>query len=38
LPKVIRKTGSLVFVSGELESNGDVVMTFSAVVKRLRER
>jgi len=38
LPKVVRKTGSLVFVSGELESNGDVVMTFSAVVKRLRER
>ena len=38
LPKVIRKTGSLVFVSGELESNGYVVMTFSAVVKRLRER
>jgi len=38
LPKVIRKTGSLVFVSGELESRGDVVMTFSAVVKRLREK
>ena len=38
LPKVIRKTGSMVFVNGELESNGDVVMTFSAVVKRLRER
>mgnify|MGYP001171891338 FL=1 len=38
LPKVIRKTGSLVFVSGELESNGEVVMTFSAVVKRLRDR
>ena len=26
MPKVIRKTGSLVFVSGELESDGDVVM------------
>jgi|TARA_B110000977_G_scaffold177891_1_gene234913 acyl-coenzyme A thioesterase PaaI-like protein len=38
MPKVIRKTGSLVFVSGELESDGDVVMAFSAVVKRLRER
>jgi acyl-coenzyme A thioesterase PaaI-like protein len=37
-PKVIRKTGSLVFVSGELESSGDVVMTFSSVVKRLRDR
>mgnify|MGYP001030656599 FL=1 len=38
LPKVTKKTGSMVFVSGELESCGDVVMTFSAVVKRLRDK
>ena len=36
LPKVVRKTGSLVFVNGELESSGEVIMLFSAVVKRLR--
>ncbi|MGV0033750.1 MAG: PaaI family thioesterase [Candidatus Azotimanducaceae bacterium WSBS_2022_MAG_OTU7] len=38
MPKVIRKTGSLVFVNGELESCGDINMTFSAVVKRLRDK
>lgn len=36
-PSITRKTGSLVFVTGELHSDGNVVMTFSAVVKRLRE-
>lgn len=36
LPEVTRKTGSMVFVSGKLISDGQVVMTFSSVVKRLR--
>lgn len=36
LPKVNRVTGSMVFVTGELISQGDVCLTFSAVVKRLR--
>ncbi|MBL6690295.1 MAG: hypothetical protein ISP91_07875 [Pseudomonadales bacterium] len=35
-PEVTRKTGSMVFVSGNLISDGQVVMTFSSVVKRLR--
>lgn len=35
-PEVTRRTGSMVFVSGKLISDGQVVMTFSAVVKRLR--
>ena len=38
LPRVVRKTGSLVFLIGELESGGNVVMTFSAIVKRLRDK
>ena len=37
LPNIIRKTGSMVFVTGELHSNGEVVMTFSSVVKRIRK-
>ncbi len=37
LPKVVRKTGSMAFITGELTSNDEVVMTFSSVVKRLRE-
>lgn len=37
-PVITRKTGSLVFVTGALMSAGEVVMTFSAVVKRLREK
>ena len=37
-PVITRKTGSLVFVTGALMSAGDIVMTFSAVVKRLREK
>lgn len=37
VPSVTRKTGSMVFVKGELVSTGEVVMTFSAVVKRLRQ-
>jgi len=35
-PEVTRKTGSMVFVSGKLTSDEQVVMTFSSVVKRLR--
>ena len=33
-PEVTRKTKSLVFVSGKLETDSGVVMTFSAVTKR----
>ena len=33
--QVTRKTRSLAFVTGEIESKGGVVMTFSAVIKRL---
>ena len=35
-PSVTRRTGSMVFVTGSLVSADTVVMTFSAVVKRLR--
>ena len=35
-PEVTRKTGSMVFVTGAVKSAGEVAMTFSAVVKRLR--
>lgn len=35
-PHITRKTGSMVFLTGDLMSDGAVVMTFSAVVKRLR--
>lgn len=35
-PKVTRKTGSLVFVIGELHTGNGTIMTFSAVVKRIR--
>ncbi|MFN3235779.1 MAG: PaaI family thioesterase [Pseudomonadales bacterium] len=35
-PKVSRKTGSLVFLTGEVLSGDSVCLTFSAVVKRLR--
>ena len=37
-PEITRKTGSMVFVTGALTSEGETVMTFSAVVKRLRNR
>lgn len=37
-PEITRRTGSMVFVSGKLLSDGQVVMTFSAVVKRLFSR
>ena len=33
---VTRKTGSLVFVTGEILTDEDVIFTFSAVVKRLK--
>ena len=33
-PEVTRKTKSLVFVSGKLETDSEVVMTFSSVAKR----
>ena len=33
-PEVTRKTKSLAFVSGKLETGSEVIMTFSAVVKR----
>lgn len=36
IPKVTRKTGSLVFLTGEVISAGEVCLTFSAVVKRIR--
>ena len=34
--KVIRKTGSIVFVTGEIFSSASVLLTFSSVIKRLR--
>ena len=37
-PEVTRKTGSMVFVSGKVISDEQIVMTFSAVVKRLFPR
>jgi acyl-coenzyme A thioesterase 13 len=36
VPKVNRVTGSMVFVTGELISQEEICLTFSAVVKRLR--
>ena len=36
-PVITRKTGSLVFVTGALVAGEEIVMTFSAVVKRLRQ-
>ncbi len=38
VPRVVRRTGSLAFVSGDLVSEGTVVMTASSVMKRLREK
>lgn len=35
-PAITRKTGSMVFVTGALVCSDTVIMTFSAVVKRLR--
>lgn len=35
-PEITRKTGSLVFLTGAVTSGGQIAMTFSAVVKRLR--
>ena len=35
-PEITRRTGSMVFVSGRLISQEQIVMTFSAVVKILR--
>ena len=32
------KTGSMVFVRGEIKQDENIVMTFSAVVKRLRKK
>lgn len=37
-PKVTRQTGSMVFVTGSLVADASIVMTFSAVVKRLRNQ
>ncbi len=36
IPKINRRTGSMVFVTGEVYSNADLCLTFSAVVKRIR--
>jgi len=36
LPRVNRVTGSMVFVTGEVRCRGEICLTFSAVVKRLR--
>lgn len=36
--EVTRKTRSMAFVRGEISTSGNVVMTFSAVVKRLVEK
>ena len=35
---VTRKTGSMVFVTGEVFSNNEVLLTYSTVIKRLRDR
>ncbi len=35
-PSVTRQTGSMVFVTGSLIADDTIVLTFSAVVKRLR--
>lgn len=36
IPRVNRVTGSMVFVTGEVKCQGELCLTFSAVVKRLR--
>jgi len=36
VPRVNRVTGSMVFVTGEVLCQGEICLTFSAVVKRLR--
>jgi acyl-coenzyme A thioesterase PaaI-like protein len=36
--EIVRKTGSMVFVRGDISAAGQVVMNFSAVVKRLLPR
>lgn len=38
LPQVTRKTGSMVFVTGEMTCGDETIMTFSSVVKRLRPK
>ncbi|MFT7686660.1 MAG: acyl-coenzyme A thioesterase PaaI-like protein [Candidatus Azotimanducaceae bacterium] len=35
--EVVKKTGSLVFLRGVVRTEGDVVMSFSSVVKRMRK-
>lgn len=35
-PRVTRKTGSLVFVTGDVNAGDETCLTFSAVVKRIR--
>jgi uncharacterized protein (TIGR00369 family) len=35
---VTKKTGSMVFVIGEVFSKGEVLLTYSTVIKRLRDR
>ena len=37
-PRIVRKTGSMAFVDGDLRVGDEIVLTFSAVVKRLREK
>jgi uncharacterized protein (TIGR00369 family) len=37
IPRITRKTGSMVFLTGDLTVADTTVMTFSAVVKRLRQ-
>lgn len=34
--EVTRKTGSLVFVTGRVEADAEILLTFSGVVKRIR--
>ena len=36
IPKITRKTGGMVFLTGEVNSGDALCLTFSAVVKRLR--
>ena len=36
-PKVVRKTGSMVFVTGELLQEGQTLLVFNSVVKRLKK-
>ncbi len=35
-PRVTRKTGSLVFITGDVKAGEETCLTFSAVVKRIR--